>query len=263
MWPTIEASEPLSIPALCDFMERWRPEVTHGFAAAPQEEIRRLAAPHGGVGALPSVYRDFLQRMGASTGELRLVRGSTSVSALLAQRDEDPGENPDPQRYVRFSTGSVDMDGELLADFFDLAARTADGRDAAVLRMDPNGLADPAYEPWRPFESLSDLLRSVTISRLCMEAFPRKKPTFPLGNEQDARVRCTELLGRLGFALSTLGASPRIIPLEHEARNAIALLSRDEPGTMTLLYLRARDRVEEIKLAEIVADHLPTIVGER
>lgn len=261
MWQVVEASIPLKLSALLEFMERWSPGVTQDFAGAQAAQIRELAEPHGGVSEMPGVYLEFLERMGDSTGDLDLVCGSTSVGALLELRKVAGEDVPVPRRYVRYSVGEEDFEGEFLADFLDLATRTSSGADAAVLRVSPAALAAPARPPWRPFESFSDLLRSVTISRLCMEAVDRKEAIFGLGKEDAARVRCTEFLAKLGFELSDIGASPRVLPLEDKQRGAIASLSREEPQTTTLLYLRARDRVEELKLSELVSDHLPEILG--
>src|SRR5690606_29612900 len=104
----LKSAPPLSMTGLLVFMERWKPGSTHGFEAATADQIAALAQPHGGIGALPRVYREFLATMGASTGGLRLMWGTTAISVLLEDLEEQQRERPNPRRYLKFAIGEDD-----------------------------------------------------------------------------------------------------------------------------------------------------------
>ena len=160
-WPELlKAPPPLSMTGLLTFMERWKPESTHGFEPATADQIAVLAQPHGGLEALPRVYREFLATMGASTGSLKLVWGTTSISALLEDREDRQRERPDPRRYLKFAIGEDDYNGRHPDDFFDLARPTPDGRDAAIIRIHERHLVSGKVAAEQPFPTFSDLLRS-------------------------------------------------------------------------------------------------------
>lgn len=261
MWSAIQRSPTLEIPSLLAFMERIAPNSTREVSGASAEQIEALAAPHGGRAKLPPVYLDFLERMGASVGQLRFARGSTCIEELLDLR-EDSAPLPNPKRFLRYSTGEENHGGLLVADFFDLSNRSADGRDAAILRIDPRLLEASDEKASRPFASFSDLLRSVIVSRLCFETDERPVLNFDLDEDEEDRIRCVEFLEKLGFGLTEMGASTEAIPLEHRQRGVFGMLQRMVGSKMTLLLLKARDKMEESRLREVLLDNLPNLRGD-
>ncbi|QRK14132.1 SMI1/KNR4 family protein [Archangium violaceum] len=263
----LEAPPPLSMPGLLAFMERWKPGSTQGFEPATADQIAALAKPHGGLNALPRVYREFLETMGASTGSLRLSFGTTSISALLEDRKDLQRERPDARRYLRFtmgeedeynSTGRRDTD-----DFFELTRPTPDGRDAAIIRIHEEDLIRGMGEVEQPFPTFSDWLRTIIVSRVVFEAEPKEQTRYySLGAKPEAPSKAYEFLTRLGFSLTELGASSAVIPLEHPGYGVIALV--DAPTASipsTGLRLRARDKTQQALLNEVIADHKQALRG--
>lgn len=242
---------------LLTFMERWQPGSTHGFKPATADQIAVLAQPHGSIQALPSVYREFLATMGASTGSLRLVWGTTLISALLEDREDRQRERPDPHRYLKFAIGEDDYNGRHPDDFFDLARPTPDGRDSAIIRIHERHLVSGKVAAEQPFPTFSDLLRSVIVARVGLRAVPQQRPlSYDLGPNPKAPDKVYTLLTRMGFSLTELGASPAVVPLEHPERGAIALISAPSkwlPGTG--VELRARDKAQQALLEEVLKDH--------
>lgn len=259
----LKAPPPLSMTGLPTFMERWKPGSTHGFAPATADQIAALAKPHGGPDALPRVYREFLATMGASTGGLRLKFGTTSISMLLKDLEDHQREGPDIRRHLKFAIGEDDYNGRHPDDFFDLARPTPDGLDAAILRIHERHLVSGKVAAEQPFPTFSDWLRAVIVSRVCLEADPRKRTSsYDLGPNPEVPAKAYEFFTRLGFSLTELGASSAIVPLEHPERGALTLISA--PSTLlpsTGVEVRARDKAQQLLLNEVVRDHEQELSG--
>ena len=244
----IEAPPPLSMTGLLAFMERWRPGVTHGFEPATAGQIAALAQPHGGLNALPRVYREFLATMGESTGSFRLTYyGTTSISALLEDREAHQRERPNARRYLKFTMGEEGDEGRDPDDFFDLTRPTPDGRDAAILRIHEENLVRGKVAPEQPFPTFSDWLRSVLLARVVFEAEPEKQTKYySFAPNPDTPAKAYEFFTRLGFSLTEFGASSAFIPLEHSERGALALIRAPSTSVpSTGVELRARDKAQQ------------------
>ncbi|WP_253998962.1 SMI1/KNR4 family protein [Myxococcus qinghaiensis] len=248
---------------LLAFMERWKPGSTEGFEPATAEQIVALAKPHGGLHALPPVYREFLETMGASTGDLRLTFGTTSISALLADLAAPQRERPDSRHFLKFAIGEDDDNGRQPDEFFELTRPTPDGRDAAILSIREEDLVSRKSNAERLFPTFSDWLRSIVASRVVFETEPEKQTQYySLGEQPGTPARAYEFFTRLGFSLTELGASADVVLLEQPERGAIALLSA--PSTWiprTGVQLRARDKTQQRLLEEIFSDHEKALSG--
>jgi len=262
-WSKIDATSTVPMPGLVAFMERWRPGTTLELKAASPAQIASLAAPHGGVEAMPRVYVKFLETMGESMGGVRLTRGTTSISELIDDRADEDRRRPDPRRYIKFSIGEDDYNGRQPDDFLDLASLSADGGDAAIIRVHEHDLVSNDGPHDSPFATFSDLLRAVVVSKLGLHA-DRARPVlaFGLGTHPATPAKAYEFLLRLGFAPTELGTSPHVMPLEDARRGAIALLTGVSTRTpSTLLRIKARDKVQESLLKELVTDHERDLTG--
>jgi hypothetical protein len=259
----LKAPPPLSMTDLIAFMERWKPGSTRGFEPATANQAATLAQPHGGINALPRVYREFLATMGASTGGLRLKFGTTSISVLLEELEDHQRERPDPRRYLKFAIGEDDYNGRHPDDFFDLARPTPDGRDAAIIRIHEEHLVSGEVAAEQPFRTFSDWLRAVIVARVCFQASPEQRtPYYDLGPNPEAPAKAYEFFTRLGFSLTELGASSTVAPLEHQERGAIALIKAPTTSIpSTNVRLRARDKAQQLLLEEIIKDHQQELSG--
>lgn len=259
----LKAPPPLSMTGLPAFMERWKPGSTQGFEPATPDQIAALAKPHGGRNALPHVYREFLETMGASTGGLRLTFGTTSISALLEEREDPRRERPDARRYLKFAIGEDDYEERNPDAFFELSRPTPDGRDAAILEIREEDLVSGKVAAEQPFPTFSDWLRSIIVSRVVFEAAPEKQTQYyNLGASPEAPAKAFEFFTRLGFSFTELGASSAVIPLEHPERGAIARISA--PSTLiprTGVRLRARDKTQQLLLDEVIQDYKQELSG--
>lgn len=255
------------MPGLLAFMERWKPGSTQGFKPATADQIAALAKPHGGLNALPHVYREFLETMGASTGSLRLTFGTTSISALLEDREDLQRERPDARRYLRFTMGEEDEFNTTgrrdTDDIFELFRPTPDGRDAAIIRIHEEDLARGKGEVERPFPTFSDWLRTIIVSRVVFGTEPKEQTEYyDLESKPEAPAKAYEFLTRLGFSLTELGASPAVIPLEHAEYGAIALIDAATASIpSTSVQLRARDKAQQRILEEVISDHEEELRG--
>jgi len=259
----LEAPPPLSMPGLLAFMERWKPGSTQGFEPATADQIAALAKPHGGLNALPHVYREFLETMGASTGNLRLTFGTPSISALLEDREGPQREWPDARRYLKFTMGEEGNEGRNPDMFFELTHRTPNERDAAIIRIHEEDLIRGKVAPKKPFPTFSDWLRTIIVSRLVFEADPEEQTRyFDLESKPEAPAKAYEFLTRLGFSLTELGASPAVIPLEHAEYGAIALIDAATASIpSTSVQLRARDKAQQRILEEVISDNEEELSG--
>ncbi|WP_233261850.1 SMI1/KNR4 family protein [Vitiosangium sp. GDMCC 1.1324] len=248
---------------LLAFMERWKPGSTQGFEPATAEQIAALAKPHGGLNALPRVYREFLETMGASTGNLRLKAGTTSISALLEDREDPQRERPDARRYLKFTIGEEHPEERYPDDFFDLTHPTPDGRDAAIIRVHEEDLVRGKGAVEQAFPTFSDWLRTMVIARVVFATDPEEQTQYyNLGPKPETPARTYEFFTRIGFSLTELGASLDVVPLEHPERGAIALVSA--PSTSiprTGVELRARDKSQQALLNEVIEDHKQELSG--
>ena len=253
----LEAPPPLSMPGLLAFMERWKPDSTQGFEPATADQIAALAKPHGGLNALPCVYREFLETMGASTGSLRLTFGTTSISALLDDREDPQRERPDARRYLKFTMGEEGNEGRNPDMFFELTRPTPDGRDAAIIRVHEEDLIRGKVEIEQPFPTFSDWLRTIIVFRVVFGAEPKEQTQYyDLESKPEVPAKAYDLLTRLGFLLTELGASPAVIPLEHAEYGAVALIRAPKASIpSTGLRLRARDKAQQRILEEVISDH--------
>ncbi|WP_239014426.1 SMI1/KNR4 family protein [Archangium violaceum] len=245
------------------FMERWKPGSTQGFVPATADQIAALAKPHGGLNALPRVYREFLETMGASTGSLRLTFGTTSISALLEDREDTQRERPDPRRYLKIAIGEDLPEDRYPDEFLELAHPTSDRWDAAICRIHEDALVRGENTPKRPFQTFSDWLRAIAVSRVAFEADPQNQTqSYGLGEKPEAVARAYEFFARLGFSFTELGASPSVIPLEHRDCGAIVLLSAPSSWLpSTGVELRARDKTQQRILEEVISDHKAELSG--
>jgi len=259
----LKSPPPLSMRGLLAFMERWKPGSTQGFEPATADQIAALAQPHGGLAALPPVYREFLATMGASTGGLRLTFGTTSILALLEEREDPQRERPDSRRYLKFAIGEDDYDERYPDEFFELSRPIPDGRDAAILRIREEQLVRGKVAVKQPFPTFSDWLRAIVASRVCLEADPRKQTKYySLGPKPEAPAKAYEFFTRLGFSLTELGASSAVVPLEHPERGALALLSAPSTSSSsTGVELRARDKAQQVLLDEVLKNHEQELRG--
>ncbi|QVW70562.1 hypothetical protein [Myxococcus xanthus] len=253
----LKAPPPLTMKGLRAFMERWKPGSTEGFKPATAVQIAALAQPHGGLDALPPVYSDFLAAMGASTGSFRLTFGTTSISALLEDREDTQRERPDPRRYVKVAIGEELPEDRYPDEFFELFRPTPDGRDAAIVRIHEDDLVRGKQTAKRPFATFSDWLRAVAVSRVVLETEPRKQTkSYSLGEKPEAVAKTYEFFSRLGFSLTELGASSAIIPLEHRKYGATILISAPSLWIPRAgVELRARDKTQQRILEEAISDH--------
>ncbi|WP_240358823.1 SMI1/KNR4 family protein [Myxococcus vastator] len=248
-------------------MERWEPGSTQGFKPATADQIAALAKPHGGLNALPHVYREFLETMGSATGSLRLTFGTTSISALLEDREDLQRERPDTRRYLRFTMGEEDEFNTTgrrdTDDIFELFRPTPDGRDAAIIRIHEEDLVRGKGEVERPFPTFSDWLRTIIVSRIVFDAAPEKQTEYySLGRKPETPAKTYDLLTRLGFSLTELGASSEVVPLEHTKYGAIALIRAPTASIpRTGLRLRARDKEQQRILEEVISDHEEDLSG--
>ncbi|WP_235216856.1 hypothetical protein [Archangium violaceum] len=250
---------------LLAFMERWKPGSTQGFEAATADQIAALAKPHGGLDALPRVYREFLATMGASTGDLRLTYyGTTSVAALLEDRKDPQRERPNSRRYLKFTMGEEGNEGRDTDDFFELTRPTPDGRDAAIIRIHEEDLVRGKVAPEQPFPTFSDWIRAVLVSRVAFEAEPEKQTRYySLGPKPETPSRAYEFFTRLGFSLTELGASSALIPLEHPERDTIVLIIAPSPLLQsTGVKVRAREKTQQLLLDEVIQDHKQELSGD-
>lgn len=258
----LKAPPPLSMKGLLTFMERWRPGSTHGFEPASADQIAVLAKPHGGLDAFPRVYREFLTTMGASTGDLRLMWGTTSILALLENLEDHQRQRPDPRRYLKFAIGEDDYNGRHPDDFFDLSRPTPDGRDAAIIRIREERLVRGNVAAEQPFPTFSDLLRAVLVAQVGLNVPNQRTPCYDLGPNPETPSKTYEFFTRLGFSLTELGASSAAIPLEHPERGAIALISGPSPLLPgTGVEFRARDKAQQMLLEEFIKDHRQELSG--
>jgi hypothetical protein len=248
---------------LLSFMERWTPGSTQGFEPATADQIAALAKPHGGLNALPRVYREFLETMGASTGSLRLAFGMTSILALLEDREDPQRERPDARRYLKFAIGEDDYNGRHPDKFFELTRPTPDGRDAAIIRIHEEDLVRGKVEAEQPFPTFSDWLRTIIVSRVVFEADPEEQTRYyDLGPKSEAPAKAYDFFTRLGFLLTELGASSSVILLEHPEYGALARIRAPSTSIPTTgLLLRARDKVQQSILDEVVQDHKQELGG--
>lgn len=259
----IEAPPPLSMTGLLTFMERWKPGSAQGLEPATADQIAALAKPHGGLNALPRVYREFLEIMGASTGSLRLKAGTTSISALLEDREDTQRERPDARRYLKFAIGEERPEDRSPDDFFELTRPTPDGRDAAIFRIREEDLVRGKVEAKQPFPTFSDWLRSTIVDRVFFATDPEKETKYyNLGEKPEVPAKAYEFFTRLGFSLTELGASLAFVPLEHPERGAIALIRA--PSTSiprSGVQLRAREKAQQLLLEEVIQDHKQELRG--
>lgn len=264
-WSVIQEESPLRMHALMAFMERFSQGSTADARPATREQIAALAELLGGtVDRLPRVYLDFLQTMGEQIGKLRLTRGITSISALLADRRGRGRAHVDSQRYFKFAIGEDDYNGRQPDDFFDLHRIWANGEDAAIIRIREEDLIDSRQTPDEPFGSFSDLVRSVMVNKLCKGTRADKLPavSFGFGTVAGATVKVYELLAGLGFELTELGASPRIIPLENTAKRAVALLAGPSPTLPdTGIWVRTLDEKYLRHITEVLSDYRAKLRG--
>ncbi|WP_225888140.1 hypothetical protein [Myxococcus xanthus] len=243
------------------------PGSTQGFEPATADQIAALAKPHGGLHALPRVYHEFLETMGASTGSLRLTFGTTSISALLEDREESQRERPDARRYLKFTMGDEDEYNTTgrrdTDDFFELFRPTPDGRDAAIIRIHEEDLIRGKGKAEHPFPTFSDWLRTLIISRVVFGAEPKEQTRYyDLESKPDAPAKAYEFLTRLGFSLTELGASSTVTPLEHAGYGAISLINAPTASIpSTGLRLRARDKAQQRILEEVISDHEEELSG--
>lgn len=214
-WSEIPSAAPVSMPGLLAFMERWKPGSTTGFKAASPAQIAALADFYGGLEVLPPVYRAFLATMGESLGDLTLMWGTTSISALLEDLEGPERERPDRSRYLKFAIGEEDYNGRHPDDYFDLTQPTPDGADAQILRIHEQHLRHGEAKAKRPFPTFSDLLRRVIVSKVAFEIKSSSPPYFDFGGRLDVLAKAFSLLDSMGFTRTELGASTSVIPLEN------------------------------------------------
>lgn len=247
-------------------MERWQKGSTADVRAATADQIAALVEPlNGGREALPEVYVDFLQTMGEHTGGLKLIRGVTSISELLADREDRDKEHVDPNRYFKYGIGEDDHNGRQPDDFLDLSRKTLDRSDARILRIKEELLIEGKGDPDEPFWSFSDLVRAVVVTNFCLMADPNRRPLFFIfGSRADAVLRVYEFLGKLGFKPTELGASSAMIPLENLQQQSFALLCAPTSSIpVTNLQLRAADEEAERRMAELLRDHRDELSGKQ
>jgi|GEM_PF-1224584 len=263
----LKAPPPLTMKGLRAFMERWKPGSTQGFEPATADQIAALAKPHGGLNALPRVYREFLETMGASTGDLQLTYyGTASISALLEDREGPQRERPDARRYLKFTMGEEREDSvgrRDTDDFFELTHPTPDERDATIIRIHEEDLIRGEGEVEHPFPTFSDWLRTIIVSRVVFGAEPREQTeSYSFGRKPETPAKTYDFLMRLGFSLTELGASSAVIPLEHAGHGAIALIRSPTASIpRTGLRLRARDKAQQRILEEVISDHEEELSG--
>lgn len=267
-WSDINKAQPLKMASVLRFMERFKNGSTASVRGASKAQIEELVRPlAGGRASLPTVYVDFLETMGESSDGIRLVWGSNSASRLLADRMDNSEPHVDPNRYFKYGIGELEDAGERPPDgFLDLAAMIADGADAAILEIRESSLVRGKGEPARPYACFSDKIRANVVRRFCLDANPKREATaFSFGELAGASARVVEFLGRLGFGLTELGASPAIVPMENAERGAVALLFCRNPGywPSTHLAFYTPDEKYDKYLRELVADNRALLGGKK
>ncbi|NTX05720.1 hypothetical protein HUA75_28590 [Myxococcus sp. CA040A] len=260
----LKAPPPLTMKELLPLMERWNPGSTQGFEPATVEQMTALARPHGGLNALPRVYREFLETMGSSTGRLRLKAGTTSISALIEDLGDPQRERPDARRYLKFTIGEEHPEERYPDDFFELTRPTPDGLDAAIIRIREEDLVRGQGSAKQPFPTFSDWLRTTIVTRLVFATDPEKQTQYySLGKKPETPAKVYNFFTRMGFSFTQLGASSDVIPLEHPERSAILLIDAPSASTpSTGVRLRARDKVQQLLLNEIIEDHKRELTGD-
>ena len=262
-WAEIEASCPLAMGTVLEFMARWQPDSIRSVRAASAEAIAEYAEPHGGSEKLPDVYVDFLSTMGEDCGALAPNFRSFALSELLKDRSEEKEAVPEPSRYVKVSVGEEDYNGRHPDDFLDLEAPQCDGADAGMIRILEADLVNGLVEPEVPFPSFSDMIRRLAVAQVAFNVSPRRRPlSFGFGADLDSAQRAYEFVVRLGFAVSDLGASTAVVTLEDPARGAIGLLipANDRRPSTTLRY-RAREETQEKLIQQLLAENQQALSG--
>lgn len=259
-WSDIGKAQPLRMASVLRFMERFKNGSAASVRGASKAQIAELVRPlAGGRASLPTIYVDFLETMGENSNGIRLVWGSNSASRLLADRLDDSEPHVNPNRYFKYGIGELEDVGERPPDgFLDLAEMTADGADAAILEIREGSLVRGKEVPTRPYASFSDKIRANVVRRFCLDANPKREATaFSFGELASASSRVVEFLGKLGFFLTELGASPAIVPMENPERGTVALLFCRNPGywPRTHLSLYSPDEEYDKYLRELVADN--------
>lgn len=247
------------------FMERFRPGSTASVRGASNAQIAELAQPlTRGRASLPAVYVDFLMAMGENSDGIRLVWGSSSVSRLLEDRKDDSQPRVDPNQFFKYGIGELQDVGERSPDaFLDLTKIRADGTDAPMLEIRESLLVRRKGEPERPFACFSDQIRATVVGRFCLDTDPKRDAVpFSFGEDAGATARVFEVLGKLGFVLTELGASPTCIPME-KPREAVALLTAPSPTIPRthLSFYAANERYSRY-LEEVITDNEPRLSGE-
>lgn len=262
-WSAIPETAPVRMPGLLAFMERWAPGSTAPLVPATPDQIAALAEPHGGLEALPPVYREFLATMGASMGDLGLMWGTVAIGDLLEDQEDRERRRPDPHRFLKFGIGEENENGRQADDFFDLQRPTADRMDAAIVRIHEEDLLSGAMRPEAPFATFSDLLRRVFTTRLGLDLESKRQVlSFGFGPDLAMVERVYEFLQRLGFSVNELGASRSVVPLEAPERGAIAVLRAPTPTIPgTGLRVRARAETEHRILGELLTDYEKDVMG--
>jgi hypothetical protein len=260
--PPVHAT--LTMSAVLTFMERWRPGSSGDVRAATSEQIERLAEPlPRGVASLPSVYLDFLQSMGESTGPIHLIKGTTAASALLADREDLEHPHLDQTRYFKY--GVADLNEVIPLDaFLDLTKRSPDGRDAPVFDGLEGDLARNDHAPMSGCGSFSDEVRMIVFGQLALSS---ESPNMGdghlyLGKDPAAPERALRLLQQAGFAFTELGASSDIIPLESAARGiSVCVTSGPDRNLAGLVEFKAKTEAQATWLYELLQDHKAELSG--
>lgn len=242
------------------FLERWAPGCTSKLVPASREDTDELAARYRGA-ALPSVYCAFLSMMGEAVGDLGLVRGTTSISALL--HDLDVAGPPEASgRFLKFAIGDDTLEQLQPSYFFDLATRSADGSDAAIVRAEDDAIARGVPSDPPPFASFSDLVRGVFTTNVALD-LTKEHVYENLGEDPLGPERAIAFLSTLGFELTELSASRTVIPLECSKRSAIALVLAPFSDTpRTRMYVKSRDEREQVLLSELFRDNTIALLGK-
>lgn len=208
---------------------------------------------------MASVLR-FMERF--KKGSMANVRGASEAQIAELVRPLARGRASLPTVYVDFlETMGEDSNGIRLVWGSSSASRLlADRMEGSEVRVDPN-----RYFKYGIGE-LEDVIRAGVVGRFCIDANPKRKATAPsFGELASASVRVVEFLGRLGFVLTELGASPAVVPMENVERGAVALLLCHNPGywTDTHLAFYTRDEKYDKYLREIIADNRAMLRGVR
>ncbi len=249
----------VAIDQLVAMVEGWIPGFEGAIEGAPSEHIEALEAE---LGPLPAGQYAFLRRMGADHGGLNSYGDDVidfGAEAML-QYAKDPLLHPDRSQFTVAGAAAPGVEGL----FFD-RRNERDGRGQggnggapALVRL-ATGMGGPVVIP--EHRSFIDMLFGFAflekrLPSLAHELWLRspgtRRPAFGHGPPGTWRDQCAWMCGQLGFVLVEQGPSWWVCAEREDA----ALALYEAPGYAPDVRIAAGDRLELMRLAEVLMDNL-------